>query len=81
MWKTFKLDEYPNRVISWEESANYMQNSLNHLDKLQSDTVQQLLNSEDKDMKNYARLFDLTRSDPGQVGDKYWSSDITPLLK
>ena len=50
-----------------------MQNSLNHLDKLQSDTVQQLLNSEDKDMKNYARLFDLTRSDPGQVSDKYCS--------
>ena len=37
------------------------------MDKLQSDTIQRLATSDDSDTRNYAKQFDLTRSEPAKV--------------
>ena len=56
-----------NSTVSWEDASGHMLNSQNHLEQLQFDTIQRLSNSDDNKMRNYAKQFDLTRSEPIKV--------------
>ncbi len=54
-------------LVTWEDVADHMTNSQDHMDKLQSEPIQRLLNSDDTDMRSWAKKFDLTRSESAKV--------------
>lgn len=54
-------------TANWDDVTQHMLSSKDHMDKLQSDTIQRLVASDNSDTRNYAKQFDLTRSEPAKV--------------
>ena len=54
-------------TANWDDVTQHMLSSQDHMNKLQSDTIQRLVTSDNSDMRNYAKQFDLTRSEPAKV--------------
>ena len=54
-------------VLSWDELAKELQRSLDHLDRLESASMQEMKTSSDHQLRDYATQFDLTRSDAKKV--------------
>ena len=51
--------------VSWEDVVQHLQRSLEHLDRLAHPAIQRLCDTDD--LEEYARSFDLSRSQPQQV--------------
>jgi hypothetical protein len=56
-------------ILSWDDVIKELQQSLDHLDKLGSATIQEMKTSDDSRLRDYASQFDLTRSDAKKMDD------------
>lgn len=55
--------------VSWDQVIQHMQKSLDHLDRLGSPQIRNLHSSEESQRVEYARQFDLSRSESQKVCD------------
>lgn len=55
--------------VSWEDAGQQLQQWLTHLDLVGSDVIKKMLESDDQQMKSYARKFDMSRSLPEKVSE------------
>lgn len=53
--------------MTWNEVADHLQQSIQHLDLVQHDTITDLILSDDPVLQEYVTEFELSRSEPEKV--------------